>query len=93
MFKNAITLFIITIVIVAVYLPSYSQMQDLRQKNADYHTRVEALIEENEQLKAEKKKLKEDPLYLEHIARDKMGVVREGEVIYKLVPVSPDERE
>lgn len=91
--RNAIFLFILTVIIVAVFLPSYTKMQDLTQKNKDFKQRIQELTAENEYLQAEKKRLEEDPLYLEHIARDKMGVVREGEVIYKLVPVSPDERE
>jgi len=36
MIKNALSLFILTVVILALFLPSYSTMQDLKQKNLEY---------------------------------------------------------
>lgn len=86
--KNAIWLFILTIFVVAYFLPSYQQMQDLKKTNIEYRQKIEDLQEEKRQLIAEKHKLDEDPLYLERVAREKMGLVKEGEVVYKLVPVS-----
>jgi len=38
----------------------------------------------NEALKKEKKALEEDLEFIERRAREKMGVVREGEIIYKI---------
>ncbi len=87
MLKNAIWLFILTIVIFVVFLPSYTQMQDLKQKNAEYKRQIEQLLVKNAQLKEEKRLLQEDPVYLEKVAREKMGLIREGEVVYKIMPV------
>jgi len=46
----------------------------------------EMLKKENEKLRFEIKALKSDPLAIETLAREKLGMVHSGEVIYKLVP-------
>ena len=87
MLKNAIGLFVVTIIIFFLFLPSYTRMQDLKQRNTEYKKQIEILQARNTQLKKEKALLENDPVYLEKVAREKMGLVREGEVVYKLVPV------
>jgi len=37
-------------------------------------------------LKAEIEKLKTDPLYIEKIARKELGMTRQGEIIYRIIP-------
>ena len=86
MIKNALALFILTIVIFVIFLPSYTQMQDLRHKNAEYKRQIEQLWVKNAQLREEKRLLEEDPVYLEKVARERMGFIREGEVVYKITP-------
>ncbi len=85
MFKNAIWLFSLAFIILVIFLPSYTRLQDLREKNASYKKQMEALKKENKELVEERKRLK-DPVYLEKIAREKMGLIKEGEVVYQLVP-------
>ena len=84
MLKNASTLFLFTIVIFLLFLPSYTKLQDLRQKNVDYDHQIQLLKERFVKLKEEERLLKEDPVYLEKVAREKMGLIREGEVVYKI---------
>ena len=91
MLKNAIGLFIITLFVLIAFLPSYSKMQDLKQKNRDYAGQIEELKRKNVELREEKRLLEEDPFYLEKVAREKMGLIRKGEVVYKLVPVNAEE--
>lgn len=86
MLKNAIWLFSIAIMVLLLYIPSYTRMQDLKQKNADYKRQIQLLEAKNTQLKRERILLEQDPIYLEKVAREKMGLVREGEVVYKLTP-------
>ena len=87
MLKNAIGLFILTIVVLILFLPSYTKMQDLKQKNIDYRRQIEQLQQKSVELKEEKRRLENDPVYLEKVAREKMGLIREGEVVYKITPV------
>ena len=87
MIKNAIWLFFLAIFVLVVFLPSYTRMQDLKQKNTDYKRQIEQLRQKSVELKEEKRRLEEDPVYLEKVAREKMGLIREGEVVYKITPV------
>ena len=84
--KNAIGLFVLTIIVLVLFLPSYTQMQDLQQINLKYGHQIQELEIEQTKLKEELRLLKDDPEYLEKIAREKMGLIREGEVVYKILP-------
>ena len=86
MLKNAFFLFIGTIVVFALFLPSYTELQDLKQTNQDYDRQIRELKRQNKMLVEERRRLTEDPSYLEKVAREKMGLIKEGEVIYKILP-------
>ena len=83
MLKNAIVLFTVSLVLLIIFLPSYRRMQDLRHRNLNYSRKIENMQREYIRLSEERRRLNEDPEYLERIAREKMGLVREGEVVYK----------
>ena len=58
-------------------------MQKLREKNEEYLKRIELLEVNNDELKNELFKMEQDPEYLEKRAREKLGIVKEGEILYK----------
>lgn len=91
MLKNAFLLFIFAAVILVAFLPTFSRLQDVKQKDLEYQARIAELEAENAKLQNERRKLEEDPVYLEKVAREKMGLIREGEVVYKLMPVSDEQ--
>ena len=86
MIKNAIGLFTICFLILLYFLPSFTQMQDLKAKNQRYLEEIKQLKQKNLDLVAEKYRLEHDPVYLEKVAREKMGLVKEGEMIYRMAP-------
>jgi cell division protein FtsB len=90
MFKNAFLLFILTVVILALFLPSYSMMQDLKQKNYDYAQRITALEVKNKRFEEERHLLQTDPDYVEKVGRETMGLIRPGETVYKIIPVQQE---
>ena len=85
MLKNAVSLFIITVIVALVFLPSYSKMQELKQKNQELLSKIQYLEVRNKQLQQEQQFLKNNPAYLEKVAREKMGLIRQGETVYKIV--------
>ncbi len=91
MLKNAFWLFILALFVLIMFLPSYSRMQDLRRKDTEYVRQVKFLQEKKIKLNEEKRLLEEDPVYLEKVAREKMGLIREGEVVYKITPITEAE--
>jgi len=88
MLKHAIWIFILAIFILFAFLPSYTQMQDLKLRNVQYEQEIIRLKRERAQLEREKQLLIHDPQYLEKVAREKMGLIKEGEVIYKITPAA-----
>ncbi|HOD11917.1 MAG TPA: septum formation initiator family protein [Candidatus Omnitrophota bacterium] len=84
--RNALWLFGVTIIIFALFLPSYTKMQDLRSRNDQYEQQIVQLKKDRERLLEEERRLRDDPEYQEKIIRQEMGVIRKGEVIYRVVP-------
>jgi len=66
-----------------IFLPGFSDLQKLKEENEQHRKRIELLEEQNEELKEELKLMREDPDYIEKKAREKLGIVRKGEIIYK----------
>ncbi|MBL7068830.1 MAG: septum formation initiator family protein [Candidatus Omnitrophica bacterium] len=86
--KKKIRIAVIAAVIIAlvgVLLPGYSKLQDLVAENRKLAERITQLTRSVEDLETEKEKLESDILYIEKIARDKLGVVREDEVVIEEV--------
>ncbi len=65
-----------------VFLPGYSRLQRLREENEQYLKRIEFLESRNVQLGEELVKMREDPEYVERKARQKLGIVKKGELVY-----------
>jgi cell division protein FtsB len=86
MIRNALVIFGICATIFVVFLPSYLQMQELHGKNRTYERQIRELGRENEALLEERRRLEEDPAYFERFAREKFGIIKDGEVIYRIVP-------
>ncbi len=61
-------------------LPRYRQLhgelQQIRERN-------DALRRETEQLRREVERLRSDPSAIEAVARDELGMVREGEIVFQ----------
>ena len=66
-----------------LFLPQLLQIQQLRERRRELQKEIVQLEAENTQLRQQTKLLENDPLYVERIARKKLGVAREGEVIYR----------
>ena len=88
MLKGAVGVFIVAIIVLIAFLPSYTKMQDLKQKNLDYKRQIEQLQAQKTQLTEEKRLLESDPVYLEKVARERMGLIKEGEVVYRITPAT-----
>jgi cell division protein FtsB len=84
--KKAFWIFGIAVLLLIVFLPGYTKLQELRDKNRDLQTKVKKLSIENMLLQEELKRIENDPVYQEKILREKMGVVRKGEIPVKIVP-------
>ena len=69
-----------------IFLPGYTKLQELRDKNRGLAEDMKRLHMENVLLEEELRRLQNDPFYQEKLTREKLGVVRKGEIPVKIVP-------
>lgn len=72
-------------ILLVVFFPGYAKMQELRQKNRDLEENIKKLQAENLKFSQERERLEKDPEYLERVGREKLGIVKKGEVVYRVV--------
>ncbi|MCM8800141.1 MAG: septum formation initiator family protein [Candidatus Omnitrophica bacterium] len=72
------------ILFLIIFLPGYTKLQELRDRQRQLNEWIQKLKKENIILYQESQRLKEDPLYQEKILREKMGIVRKGEIPYRI---------
>ena len=89
--RRFLLIFAAVVIFLLIYLPGFIKLQELKQKNIELEKEIAKTKKENTSLTKEKKKLENDISSLEAVAREKMGVVRKGEIIYKIVPENTDE--
>jgi len=84
--RRAFWLFGIAFFLLVLFLPGYTKLQELRDKNQALAVKIKHLNIENALLQQELLRINNDPVYQEQIALEKMGVVRKGEIPVKIVP-------
>lgn len=89
--KNSLWVISLFVVLLLLFLPSFAQMNDLKARNDEYEDKIEELEKKNVYLEEELQLLRNDPVYLEKVAREKMGIVKEGEVIYKIEKIKENQ--
>jgi len=84
--KRALWILGLAVIFLVLFLPGFSKLQELRDRNRDLESKIRRLNIENALLEEEMKRVSSDPVYQERIAREKMGIVRKGEIPIKIVP-------
>ncbi len=83
----ALWILIAVIVLFAfLYLPGLSKLQELRLEEERLSKDLTDLNQRIQKLQEEKDLLQNDQDYLEKVIREELGLVRPGEMVYKLVP-------
>ena len=92
-FKNKLKkIFLVVMILLSVCLVIYAftpcviEQKKLNKQIANLESEIDKVRESNEKLTKEIYSLKSDPLYIEKLARKELGLIRSGEVIYKLKP-------
>jgi cell division protein FtsB len=81
--KDAVKLVVLIAVVTFIFLPPFAKYQELRAKNKRLEDEIARLKVETKRLEEEKRKLETDITYVEKKAREKIGVVRKGEIVIK----------
>ncbi len=78
------------LVLGAIYIPNYLRIRELARQNRELEQAIKEIAQANKRLSEEHRKLQSDPIYLEKVAREKLGVARKGEIVYKVLPAPED---
>lgn len=81
--KDLIAPFAVIVALMLIFFPGFSRYQKVSAECRKLKAEIEALQKANVQLEKEKYKLEHDIEYVEKRARNKLGVVRKGEIPYK----------
>lgn len=74
---------ILIVVLTVIFLPPFVKYQQISWKSRELDNQIRALKEEIKKLEAEKIRLQTDITYVERKAREKIGVVKKGEIILR----------
>ena len=88
-----IIILVVLFVMAVVYLPGLSKYLKLKSKEGELVAEIARLRKEVEALKAEGELLRTDATRLEEVAREELGLVKSGEIIYKVVEKEPEASE
>ena len=88
--RRAVSLvYLLLLIVFSVLLtPKIIQVQSLRARCENNENELRKTRQENQRLEMELKALREDPVYLEKVARTKFNKAKEGEIVYKVVTQS-----
>ena len=90
--RGGITVVIISILIYLFIFSKYGylRMRELQRENADLEDRVTEVERKNEELETEIGRLEDDMEAVERLAREELGLVKEGETIYRFIEVEEE---
>jgi len=79
----------------AVWGGEYSafDLRKLEAMQAEEHAELARVREQVDSLRAQSERLEKDPAAIERIARERFGMIRDGELLYRFVHVDPARRD
>lgn len=91
---NILLLFVTVVLVVDALIGENGFMDTLRvrRQSRELQQSVAALQAENARLLEHARRLKDDPLTIESLARRELGLIREGEILFILKDVKPPKR-
>ena len=81
--KIVIYAFLAFMGLAVIFIPGFSELMKLKEENADARKRIKMLEQRNTTLESEINRLENDPEYVEEKAREKLGILKKGEYIYR----------
>jgi cell division protein FtsB len=81
-----------SLVLLFIFLPGWVKYCKLARQRDTNEARLKALLEENMRLAEENRKLKEDPVYIEKMARENLGLAKKDEIVVKFVDTNAKKR-
>ena len=83
---GSLKLYLIIGLAIVIFLPPFAKYAEMRYKSKKLEERIASLESDNRKLEDEKMRLETDITYVEEKARERMGMVRKGEIVLKESP-------
>ena len=83
---QAVTIVVVLSGLMLFFLPVIRQTHALQEQKAALARQITGAQEQQEELQLQTEHMKNDPAYVEHIARDQLGMGRPGETIVRFDP-------
>jgi cell division protein FtsB len=83
-------LFLIIFILFLIFLPGFAKLQELKAKLAETEERIRKTQRQNVLLEQRIVQLQNNTASLEMVAREKMGIVKKGETVLKIVHEDED---
>ena len=87
---QAVTVIVLLSGLMLFFFPVIHRTQDLQERKAELQRKIAEAQDYQEQLQVQTEHMKNDPAYVEHIARDKLGMGRPGETILRFDKYQPE---
>ena len=76
---------LIAIIVVRFFMPKFQEERRLRARLEEARQDVRRTAETLRELKLKQERLREDPRYVEKIAREDLGLAKPGETVFRFV--------
>ena len=76
---------VLALLFVAFLTPRLMQLQKLSERSQQLEQELQDLKNQNDALEHELRLLRDDPVYLEKVARRQFNKAKQGEIVYKVV--------
>ncbi len=83
---QAATIMVVLSGLMLFFLPVIQKTHNLQEEKTQLQNRIAAAQEDQEELQVQTEHMKNDPAYVEHIARDQLNMGRPGETIVQFDP-------
>ncbi len=80
-----IAIFLLIFFFTYLFFSEYLNLRKVGQSLARIEEENKRLIQENKRMEEEIKALEGDPFYIEKIAREELGMVKKGEIVYEII--------
>jgi cell division protein DivIC len=86
---QAVTVLVALSGLLLFFLPVIQKTRQYQEDQATLRKSIENALEQQQQIRIETEHMKSDPAYVEHIARDRLQMGKEGEEIVHFAPYQP----
>jgi len=80
---RSILIVVLTLGVVYLFAREISEVRFLREENEKIEKKIEQLEIGNKELEVKIKTIKNDKRYIEKIAREELGMIKEGDKVYR----------